>query len=122
MKNAKLLVFLALMLTALVSGFARQLLPPNEVVDPSDIPFMLLGVFLLFLWFRLDSDERSYRRSALLNVGVIALAVVVLPYYFFRTRGFARGLATSVLFLVAGLMYTLLQYVGAYLSYLAVRS
>jgi hypothetical protein len=67
----------------------------------------------------LDSDERGYKRSALLNVGVIALAIVVLPYYFFRTRGFARGLAASVLFLVAGIMYSLLQYAGTYLSYLA---
>jgi hypothetical protein len=122
MKNVKLLVLFALMLSALISGFARQLLAPNDVVAPSDIPFMLFGVFLLFLWFRLDSDERSYRRSALLNVGVIARALVALPYYFFRTRGFARGLAASVLFLVAGLMCTLLQYVGAYLSYVAVRS
>jgi len=122
MKNTKLVVFCALMLSAVLSGFARQLLAPNEVVAPSDILFMLVGVFLLFVWFRLDSDERSYRRSALLNVGVIALAVVVLPYYFFRSRGFARGLAASVLFLVAGLMYSLLQYVGAHLSYLAGRS
>ena len=122
MNNMKVVVFCALMLSAVLSGFASQWLAPDEVVAPSDIAFMLVGVFLLFFWFRLDSDERGYRRSALLNVGVISLAIVVLPYYFFRTRGFARGLVASVLFLVAGIMYSLLQYAGTYLSYLAGRS
>jgi hypothetical protein len=122
MKNMKLVVFGALMLSALISGVVRQIVAPYEAVAPIDIPFMLLGVFLLFFWFRLDSEERSYKRSPLLNVGVIALAVVVLPYYFFRTRGFARGLAASLAFLVAGIMYSLLQYVGVYLAYLAGQS
>lgn len=117
MKNMKLVVFGALMLCALISGVVRQIVAPDEPVGPSDILFTIVGVFLLFFWFRLDSDERSYKRSPLLNVGVIALAVVVLPYYFFRTRGFARGLAASLVFLVAGVMYSLLQYVGVYLAY-----
>ena len=118
MKNMKVMVIIALMLSAVASGLARQLLAPDQVVAPIDIPFMLAGAFLLFLWFRLDSDERGYRRSPWINVGVIALAVVVLPYYFFRTRGFIRGLAASVLFLIAGIAYSFLQYAGAYLPYL----
>lgn len=122
MKNMKLVVIGALMLSALLNGIASQLIAPNEVVAPIDIPFMLVGVFLLFFWFRLDSDERNYRRSVLLNVGVIGLSIVVLPYYFFRTRGFARGLAATVLFLIAGIVYSLLQYVGSYLAYLAAQS
>ena len=121
MKNPKLVVFGALMLSALLSGIARQFMAPNEVVAPIDILFMVVGAFLLFLWFRLDSDERNYRRSPLLNVGVISLAIVVLPYYFFRTRGFARGFGASVLFLIAGIVYSLLQYAGSYLSYLAAQ-
>jgi hypothetical protein len=122
MKNMKLVVFGALMLSALLSGAVHQMVAPYDLVVSIDIPFMLVAVFLLFFWFRLDSDERGYKRSPLLNVGVIALAVIVMPYYFFRTRGFVRGLAASALLLVVGIMYSLLQYVGVYLAYLAGRS
>lgn len=122
MKNMKLVVFGALMLSAFLSGIVSQLMAPDAVFAPIDIPFMLVGAFLLFVWFRLDSDERNYRRSPLLNVGVIALAVVVLPYYFFRTRGFVRGLAASVLFLLAGIVYSILQYAGTYLAYLTAQN
>lgn len=119
MKNMKLVVFGALMLTALLSGVAHQIAVPGEAVAPIDIPFMLVGAFLLFFWFRLDSDERSYKRSPLLNIGVMGFAVVVLPYYFFRTRGFARGLAASGAFLAVGIMYSLLKFVGIFLVALA---
>jgi hypothetical protein len=122
MNNMKLVVFGALMLSAVLSGVVHQIVVPDEFVVSIDIPFMLVAAFLLFFWFRLDSDERGYKRSPLLNVGVIALAVIVLPYYFFRTRGFARGLAASAIFLFVGIMYSLLQYVGVYLAYVAGRS
>lgn len=116
MKSPKLLVFGALMLCAFLSGIVREVVATSEVVTAVDISFMFVGVFLLFYWFRLDSDERSYQRSPWLNVGVVALPIVSLPYYFFRTRGFLRGLATSAVFLVAGVAYSLLQLLGIYLS------
>ena len=34
----------------------------------------------------MDSTLRSYERSALLNIGVVAVAVIALPYYIIRSR------------------------------------
>jgi apolipoprotein N-acyltransferase len=46
----------------------------------------LIFSFLCFCWYRLDSEQRQYRRTVLLNVGVIALAAVAIPYYVVRSR------------------------------------
>jgi hypothetical protein len=46
----------------------------------------LIFSILCFSWYRLDSEQRQYRRSALLNVGVVALAVFAIPYYVVRSR------------------------------------
>lgn len=46
----------------------------------------LVFSFLCFYWYRLDSLARGYRPSAWLNVGVVMLAVVAVPYYLVRSR------------------------------------
>ena len=46
----------------------------------------VLFSFLSFCWYRLDSDAHQYRRTALLNVGVVMLAIVAVPYYLVRSR------------------------------------
>jgi peptidoglycan/LPS O-acetylase OafA/YrhL len=46
----------------------------------------ILFSVLVFLWYRLDSNARGYRRTPLLNVGVIGLAFVAMPYYLVRSR------------------------------------
>jgi hypothetical protein len=121
MQNKKLVILAVLMVSAFVSGFVCQLVAPDAVVAPIDIVSMLVSVFLLFFWFRLDSDERGYRRSPLLNAGVVGLGIVVLPYYFFRSRGFAGGLGATAVFLVACAVYSLLQFSGIYLAYLTAQ-
>ncbi len=73
----------------------------------------LLAGFLVFCWYRLDAAERGYRRSRGLNIGVVAFGVVVLPYYFFRSRGAKRGALATAAF-VGGCA---LEYCGAYGTY-----
>ena len=46
----------------------------------------LMFSFLSFYWYRLDSEARLYRRTALLNVGIVMLAIVAVPYYLVRSR------------------------------------
>src|SRR4030081_1257953 len=57
--------------------------------------FDLAGSFLsllpIYWWYHLDKDETGYRAGPLLNVGVAALAIVALPVYFVRSRGWKRG-------------------------------
>jgi hypothetical protein len=42
--------------------------------------------FLIFSWYRLDSDARLYRRTVLLNIGIVMAAIVAVPYYLVRSR------------------------------------
>jgi hypothetical protein len=46
----------------------------------------LMFSFLCFCWYRVDSEERMYRRTALLNVGIVMLAILAVPYYLVRSR------------------------------------
>jgi hypothetical protein len=117
--STKLVVLLSLGVAALFGGVARQLITPGQVFSDTDIPFMFLSIALVFFWFRLDANERGYRRSPLLNISVIAIALVALPYYFFRSRGFKRGaLATGCLLLVL-VGCSALQVIGEYAVYYA---
>ena len=45
----------------------------------------------IYWWYYLDKQERGFRAGPLLNAGVVALAVVALPVYFIRSRGWKRG-------------------------------
>jgi hypothetical protein len=45
----------------------------------------------IYWWYYVDKEERQFRAGPILNVGVIALAVVALPIYFIRSRGWKRG-------------------------------
>lgn len=73
-----------------------------------DIASTLLFSFLCFWWYRIDSDLRRYRRSRWLNVGIVMLAIVAVPYYLVRSRPAGQrgrallGLAGFVLVLAAG--------------------
>ena len=46
----------------------------------------LMFSFLCFYWYRLDSEARMYRRTALLNVGIVMFAILAVPYYLVRSR------------------------------------
>jgi hypothetical protein len=46
----------------------------------------LLFSFLCFYWYRLDGERRRFRRSRWLNVGIVMLAIVAVPYYLARSR------------------------------------
>lgn len=115
--NTKQLIVIALGATALLSGAAAQGFYPGNEVPPTTLWFALGGVFLLFAWYRLDAQMAGYRRSVWLDIGVIALAIVALPYYFFRSRGAKRGLAATGLFLLGALTWSLLGLLGQYAVY-----
>ncbi len=45
----------------------------------------------IYWWYHADKAQRQYRAGPLQNAGVIALAMVALPVYFVRSRGWRRG-------------------------------
>lgn len=122
MKNQKVIVLLLLVVTALADGVTHQLTAPGEIVARSDVLFTVVATLLIFVWYRFDSDQVSYRRSPGLNIAVIAIAVLALPYYFFRSRGLARGSIAVSLFLLCCAAYLVLQTAGEYAAYYAWQS
>ena len=51
---------------------------------------------LICVWFLLDARERAYRASIVLTIAMLALTSVALPYYLFRSRGFAGGVKATL--------------------------
>jgi hypothetical protein len=122
MPGAKMKVFWGSLLLAFVSGFAHQFLTPRGNVTFIDVLLVVAGIFLIFLWYRLDTDERHFRRPALLNIMIVVLPLFSLPYYFFRTRTVSRALLATALVVAAAILFTALQYGGAYAAYTLNRS
>lgn len=69
---------------------------------------LAVEVVLLFWWYHVDKEEHRYRAGPLMNGGVLLVAVVALPIYFVRTRGWRRGgRATALAAAFVGLTFLL---------------
>jgi hypothetical protein len=122
MPMSKTMLLVTIAVASFIFGAVDQYFFPGNAWPPTAIIHTLVGIFVVFLWYRRDSDELGYPRSSLLTIGVVAIAVLALPYYFFRSRGLKRGaVATALLLLVyAGCMA--LYVAGAYASYFGLQS
>ena len=117
--DARGIVLISLALIGFAGGVARQLMTPGQSFAQADLPFALLTVGLVFAWYRMDSRRCGYRRSPVLDVMVVAVAILALPYYLFRTRGLLGGLRATGLLVLAIIGYSMLQFCGAYAVYYA---
>jgi len=50
-----------------------------------------VSIIPIYWWYYVDKEQMAYRAGPWLNVGVIAAAVIALPIYFIRSRGWKRG-------------------------------
>ena len=77
----------------------------------------IAGTLLLsiatFIWFRADSFQRSFRRSATLDVAFVGLTVLVLPYYLVKSRGLKAGIMAIGAGLSIYVLYALATVMGA---------
>lgn len=110
--NPKALILATFVIASFVTGIAGQYFWPDAQLSGADVAFAVLGTFLIFAWYRIDARQRGYRRTAWLDIGVILLAVVAMPYYFFRTRGFKGGLASTGLGLLLMIGTSVLSSLG----------
>ena len=120
--SSKTLALIMLASASLLSGVIDQYFYPGQELPPTAIGFMVTAAFLIFWWYRLDSIQLGYRRSPLLNVGVVALPIVALPYYFFRTRGAKRGAVYSFVTLIVFIFLGVLSVAGAYAAYYGLQA
>lgn len=122
MNNTKNKLLIALALVAFMYGAVAQYFAPGASFSKIDMLFMLIGTTLSFMWYYYDSIEVEYRRGALLNIAVIAIGVIAFPYYFFRTRGFKKGLLYTGLFVLVVIAWSALQLAGAYAVRFGIQS
>lgn len=120
MKKNSILVALAVV--AFLNGATSQYLEPGVAFSRADIWYMFIAVSLSFGWYYLDSQQIGYQRSKWLNVGIIGIGVLALPYYFFRSRGFTKGFLCTVLFIMFAVAWSALQMGGAYAVYYGIQS
>ena len=118
----KFVALLVLAVLALVQGATAQYLSPGMPFPRSDLFFLLPEAVLVFVWYRLDSIERAFPRSVWLNIGVVGIALLALPYYFFRSRGALKGFLATAVFLGYAILWGLLVRVGAYATYYGVQT
>jgi hypothetical protein len=52
-----------LAILALISGAVDQYFYPGKEFPPTAIAFTEVMVLLIFIWYRLDTEELGYRRS-----------------------------------------------------------
>ena len=60
-----------------------------------------VAIALVFWWYHVDKRSCGYRAGPLMNGGVIAAAIIALPVYFVRSRGWRQGALATAAALVA---------------------
>lgn len=74
---------------AAVAPNAAETGMPLGIQVTANIVLLVLG----FRWLHADSSQLDIRRPAWLNVGIVLLAAVFVPYYFYKTRPEGRRLS-----------------------------
>jgi hypothetical protein len=68
-----------------------------EALSKFDLATTIVSIPLIFWWYHVDKREHDYQAGPLMNGGIVAVAVVALPIYFVRTRGWKRGAVATLL-------------------------
>ena len=120
--SPKNVVLSSLAVGSFASGAIDQYFYPGVEFPPTALVFALIFIILIFAWYRIDSTQVGYPRSPWLNVGVIALGIVALPYYFFRSRGAKRGIVATGVMLLGFIAASGLTAAGSYAAYYGLQS
>ncbi|HEX4330260.1 MAG TPA: hypothetical protein VH105_25955 [Burkholderiales bacterium] len=114
-KTTKRIALVALALLSLLGPVAEALLTGHVSDDPLgkwSLAEAVLTMPLIYAWYYADKRALGFRSGALQNVAVAALAFIGLPVYFFRSRGFRRGVIASAKSLGVLLCLSLLDGAG----------
>ena len=87
---------------SLAMGIAIAALAPNAAETGMPLGIQLVANVALFVlgfrWLQADSAELDIRRPVWLNIGIVLLAAVFVPYYFYKTRPEGARLVPSLRF------------------------
>ena len=82
-------ILVVFIVAAAAVAFVHGVHIARGIAQPGYLRIVSSAIFgaLAFLWFWNDSEARSFKRSPLLSVAIVTLAVVAVPYYLMRSRG-----------------------------------
>jgi hypothetical protein len=94
----KTIALILLGVVSLVGPFVELLATGRvEALSKFDLATTIVSIPLIFWWYHVDKREHDYQAGPLMNGGILAVAVVALPIYFVRTRGWKRGAVATLL-------------------------
>lgn len=117
MNNNEKLLLAALGLLGFFNGAFDQYWNSGVVLSPVDMVFTVATTIVLFSWYYLDARRIGYRRGVPLDIAVIAVGLIALPYYFLRSRGIRKGALYVGGFVLIVIAWLLLEKTGAYAAY-----
>lgn len=104
--------------TAVVGGILEQSFDPfHRASGYWAAGTTLLPLFFAFRWYALDAAERAFRRTRHLDILFVCAAVLFLPWYLIRTRGFGGGSRAIALLVVGLVALTAVDYAAVYAVY-----
>lgn len=94
----KTIALVLLGVVSLVAPFVEMVATGEvEALSKFDLAGTIVSIPLIFWWYHVDKREHDYQAGPLMNAGIVAVAVIALPIYFVRTRGWKRGAAATLL-------------------------
>ena len=86
--------------TAVLAGAASVLVrgASDNIQLAAEFVPVLAAVAFIFMWLYHDAVEYGYRRSALLNIGIVAIALIFVPVYLVRARPRGQRLKPVLMF------------------------
>lgn len=97
----------------------------QQVCDPTQVKAAywnagtsLITLFFVFRWYALDAKDLAFERNRLLDVLVVGAALLVLPWYFFRTRGALGGLRATIVGFIGVVALATVDWAAAHGVYL----
>jgi hypothetical protein len=113
----KTIALILLGVVSLVAPFVEMVATGQvEPLSKFDLAATVIELPLIFWWYHVDKREHDYQAGPLMNGGVLAVAIVALPIYFVRTRGWKRGAVATLLALAVFLVLLGLSELGEWIG------
>lgn len=97
-KAPKTIALILLGVVSLIGPFVEMVTTGQvEALSKFDLATTIVSIPLIFWWYHVDKREHDYQAGPLMNGGILAVAIVALPIYFVRTRGWKRGTVATLL-------------------------
>jgi len=106
-------IYIAALISAPICGIFVELVADDILFSIWDIPAALFSLFLLFAWYRLDTNLLGLKRRIWGNSAFVYFTVIAMPVYLLKTRGWLKGIKASMIFFVVMLLWSLLEGLGA---------